>query len=401
VSDDLETPAARLFDEMERADGAPAGYREDSFSFLNRVNQPYWARIRDELERWYTGFPDVDLGLRARFRRPEPAQHFGAWWELYLHRLFGCLGFEVEVEPAVAGGKSDFRMRRGSDSFLLEATTSFSGIVDETRRPKEEAAIFDAIDTARNPNFYVTLDIEARGSQQPPVRSITEPLERWLGGLDPDDLLGRAWDEQEQRALEVRGWELVFRAYPLKPEMRGRPDHRLLGAPPGYAGYVNDRTKLSGALVRKRKQYEPSEPLVIAVLLMSSGTMDLEDIEAALLGPVVYPINPDGQGLGERYRQRSGFWMRGNTPTSTRVSAVLTADNLVPVSVARTWLRLWPNPWAARPLSASLPFPTGTANDAGAVRYDEVEGQPSSILGLPDDWPGPGEPFVRPWTTAT
>jgi hypothetical protein len=68
------------------------------------VDQPFWQRIRDELERWYADYPDDEhgFGLRARFRKAAPAQHFGAWWELYLHRLFRCLGFhEVvkEVEP--------------------------------------------------------------------------------------------------------------------------------------------------------------------------------------------------------------------------------------------------------------------------------------------------------------
>jgi hypothetical protein len=144
-----------LFDEFERTDPSPAGYEEDWFSFLNRVDQQFWQRIRDELERWYADYPDEEhgFGLRARFRRPEAAQHFGAWWELYLHRLFRCLGFHVEVEPNVAGGRPDFRMTRDSDSFVVEATTSFSGIVDEERHPEREAAILAAIDKAQNRTF--------------------------------------------------------------------------------------------------------------------------------------------------------------------------------------------------------------------------------------------------------
>jgi hypothetical protein len=96
----------RLFDEFERTDPSPRGYEEDTFSFLNRVDQPFWQEIRDELERWYADYPDDEhgFGLRARFRKAAPAQHFGAWWELYLHRLFRCLGFHVEVEPNVVGG---------------------------------------------------------------------------------------------------------------------------------------------------------------------------------------------------------------------------------------------------------------------------------------------------------
>lgn len=74
-------------------------------------------------------------------------------------------------------------MTRASDSFLMEATTSFSGIVDKERHPKREAAVLAAIDTARNPNFTVRLEIQQVGDEQPKVLEIAEPLEHWLSGL--------------------------------------------------------------------------------------------------------------------------------------------------------------------------------------------------------------------------
>jgi hypothetical protein len=389
-----------LFDEFERTNPSPAGYEEDRFSFLNRVDQPFWQRIREELERWYADYPDEEhgFGLRARFRSAAASQHFGSWWELYLHRLFRCLGFYVAVEPDVVGGKPDFRMTRDSDSFLVEATTSFSGIVDEERHPEREAAILAAIDKAQNPNFFVRVEFEKVGDEQPKVREIVEPLECWLGGLDPDDVLQRGYFDAPQLPLPVRGWELLFTAFGVRPEARGRPDHRLLGMPPGMSGYVNNRDKLAAALGRKGGKYTPNEPLVLAVLLMSDGTVRHEDIEAALLGPIAYPVDPDKPGLGPPLRQRNGFWIRGTQPRGTRVSAVLTGNNIIPETVARTWPRLWPNPWASRPLMVSLPFPRGVASERGAVVYEEGVGAPHSILGLPEDWPGPGEAFTEPWS---
>ena len=47
-----------LFDDVERTDASPARYDESRYSLLNRVAQPYWQRIREELERRYTDFPD-------------------------------------------------------------------------------------------------------------------------------------------------------------------------------------------------------------------------------------------------------------------------------------------------------------------------------------------------------
>jgi hypothetical protein len=166
---------------------------------------------------------------------------------------------------------------------------------------------------------------------------------------------------------------------------------------PGMAGYVNDREQLVRALIGKRKKYQLEDLFVVAVLLMSSGTVDHEDIESALLGPVAYPVLPES-GLGQPFRQRDGFWIRGNRPIATRVSAVLTGNNLVPENVTGTWPRLWPNPWAARPLSTDLPFPRGVANQHGGMEYEQVAGAPNSIFGLAGAWPGPEKPFSNPWT---
>jgi hypothetical protein len=88
-----------LFDEVERTDASPAGYEEDSFSFLNRVDQPYWQPVRDELERWYADYPDEEhgFGLRARFRDAAGAHHF--------RRLVGALpSSPLSVSPLPSRG---------------------------------------------------------------------------------------------------------------------------------------------------------------------------------------------------------------------------------------------------------------------------------------------------------
>jgi hypothetical protein len=138
--------------------------------------------------------------------------------------LFRRLGFAVEVDPPVTGGTPDFRMTRDSDSFLMEATTSFSGIVDNDRQPTRESAILAAVDQATNPNFTVRLEIEQVGPHQPKVRDITVPLEQWLSDLDPDDVLGRSIFDAPQKPLEVRGWKLLFTA-----RDRARPARRSPG----------------------------------------------------------------------------------------------------------------------------------------------------------------------------
>jgi len=50
-----------LFSRGQRENPRHAGYAESSFAFLDRVAQPYWARVRDELDRWFDDFPAGEL----------------------------------------------------------------------------------------------------------------------------------------------------------------------------------------------------------------------------------------------------------------------------------------------------------------------------------------------------
>src|SRR6202012_3159178 len=103
----------KLFSETERTDPSPGRHGEDSFSFLDRVDQKFWARVRQELERWFAEYPAHDAkDLRGRFRDKDPARHYAAWWELYLFRVFRQLQFRVDVHPSLPGtpARPDFRV---------------------------------------------------------------------------------------------------------------------------------------------------------------------------------------------------------------------------------------------------------------------------------------------------
>jgi hypothetical protein len=67
---------------------------------------------------------------------------------------------------------------------------------------------------------------------------------------------------------------------------------------------------------------------------------------------------------------------------------------MAPWSVARTPLSLWKNPWAALPLTVDLPWRNveGDLKANDLVVKDAAQG-PHQILGLPSDWPRPGDPF--------
>lgn len=387
----------RLFDLGVRTNPLPAASDEDSFRFMNRVDQPFWERIRDELEGWFAGYPREHApDLRARFRNAAPAQHFAAWWELYVHRAFTQLGFGVEVHPALpeTSRRPDFRVTGEGDSFLVEAATTFSGIVDDERHAERDGWIIAAIEKASSPNFDIQLEVERSGLQRPAVREIVEPVERWLAALDPDDAIAAGYDARPTLPLSVRDWELTLAALPRKRDARGRRDRPGV-LPPMSTGYVDTVAKLRGTLTRKRRQHGVQEEPVIVAVLLVSGFVDDEDIARALLGDIGWQFDRKNPSDGRWVRERNGFWMQGSRARGTRISAVLTANGLTPQNAAKAWPRLWSNPWARRPLSAELPFPTASADRNGGVTYQDVEVSPAALLGIPEDWPGPEGPFSK------
>ncbi len=117
-----------LFDDILRTDASPRGHGESLYAFLNRVAGPDWDGVRNVLSEWHRHYPEEDqYVLQRRFQSADRRGLLGAFWELYLHELFRRLDFTVELHPQVAGvgRRPDFRLRRGSTVFLVEAVTIY------------------------------------------------------------------------------------------------------------------------------------------------------------------------------------------------------------------------------------------------------------------------------------
>jgi hypothetical protein len=383
----------QLFDDGVRTDGSPAKASEDSFSFLNRAAGPFWATIRDELERWFADYPAAEApGLRSRFRNRRPDQHWAAWWELYLFRLFGCLGFEVDVHPEMPARmtRPDFRLRRERNVYV-EATTVFSGIVEEGRSAEREAWMVDALNEVKSTDFVVWLHYDQVGMERPGVREVTTPVEEWLTTLDADEaeLVRKAGGSLPTETFAIRNWLVRLEALPRRPERRTQPAAQFVGVGPMSIGFVDDRYRIGRALESKKRQSRvENDPAVLAVLGMSP-VLDEEDVTQALFGSDAVEI-PSGRFV----RQPDGFWRSRRGASGTGVSGVLVGSAIHPWSVAKTLPRLWLNRWATTPLEMELPFPLAVVKDE-QLAFADATRPPHEVFGLPSDWPGdPDSRFV-------
>ena len=130
-------------------------------------------------------------------------------------------------------------------------------------------------------------------------------------------------------------------------------------------------------------------PFVVAVNYVG-GALSTEEVMEALIGPQTFTYVRGSNGPfsePEPGRRHDGAWLGSRGPRYTRVSAVLIFDGLNSWGCASVPVRLWKNPWAARPLPASLDeVPRAEPGDR---QFDLVDGKTmADLLSLPDDWPG-------------
>jgi hypothetical protein len=91
-------------------------------------------------------------------------------------------------------------------------------------------------------------------------------------------------------------------------------------------------------------------------VLCAGDLIDDHDIAQALFGRIEYTASMSSDRVSGRLLS-GGLWHDGDGPRYSAVSAVLTASNLGPKSVAAVEPCLWLNPVAANPIeTASLPW---------------------------------------------
>lgn len=358
---------------------------------LDERTGPLGDAVRTTLDSWFVRLPaDARLQIRERFTSDDGIVHLGAFWELYLHEAFLRLGFSVDVDigrDAGEGRRPDFRLQRDELELYVEATALLGDDVLSPHQRRLSQQLQDLINRTDAPDFLVELDVEQYGTAMPGRRDVVVPLEAWLAGLDADELLEaeRNGAEPETTTLTFSGWRIGFAAIPLRPDLRGLDDHRVLGAHGEGIARLDDITPLRRKLKRKATHYgDLGRPYAIAVLC--AGTfVESSDIEQALLGSIAGRCHPD-DGFGW-IRQRDGLWVRPDRPINTRVSAVLTAIGLSATATAAVTPCWWSNPWARHPVALDLPWERVEATTAGATTTRPASQPPGALFGLRERWP--------------
>jgi hypothetical protein len=387
---------ATLFDNRQRTDATPASHGEDMFSFLARIDQPYWAAVRDVLDEWYAELPATEQGeLRKRLETGKYGEILSALWQLYLHALLDRTGFTVKPHPTIAGTerKPDFlAVDADDDGFYLEAAVVIEPDERAARR-RVLGAIYDQINLVPSPRFWLRVYLDAEGANPPPAARLRPFLADWLATLAYDRAVALAhakrFAELPHTTWEAAGWNLRFMALPKVPLDRGP----TIGMYPDEGGVFDPRSEVLPTLKKKASRYgHLDRPYVIAVLCDNVVAND-GDVEAALFGRMTVNFARAGQQIfyWGAHRKSDGLW---TAERGTRVSAVLAATEFKPWTIARVVPRLWTNPWAARPLTVTMQWAArASPTETESPLIVEPIRPPREVLGLAADWP-PGEAFA-------
>lgn len=385
--------AASLFSAGERTRLNPKGYSESEYSFLDQSAREPVARIRGVLDQWYEHLPvPARASIRNRFSSDDPGHHLGALCELYVHEATRRITFEIDVDIGREDPehlRPDFLLAENGPGFYLEATAALgASVLGDQASHTKAAALKEAIERVKAPGFFLGVDLNACGGKTPGRRDVTEPLQRWIDEHDPDDVtaeLAKTGDVP-RKVLRFDGWEVEVKAFPVNPEHRGDPDHRVIGSySEGFAA-LDDATPLRRKLKSKAGRYGGLElPYVIAVLCAGDFIEDW-DVMGALFGATGLAIDP-ATGQARTVRDPDALWVGPAGVINTSVSAVITIPQLSASAITAVEPTVWLNPWAARPLTVALPWRTKEAGPDGQIVTHDATRLPADIFELPDRWP--------------
>jgi hypothetical protein len=214
-----------LFDDKARSDREPAYARESTYAFLDRVNDPVFAAVREVLNVWVNRFASLHdetavNDLVGRMRSKDDIAFYAAFWELYLHELFVRLGFDIEVHPE--SGKDtrpDFRVSRSGREMYVEAVMP-NPRASRSNESKGSNTVIEYIEAAFDADFSVGVRFVAGSGSVPSKKQVVRDVEGWLSSLSWSDPLDGGIDPRSPRPeteLRIRNWVIGLRAWPRSP----------------------------------------------------------------------------------------------------------------------------------------------------------------------------------------
>lgn len=323
-------------------------------------NKPGIVAAREELMQWLKDVPGIERDRWRNRLKSKDHHHFSVRLELYLHHFFRERGWEIDIEPELAGadGRPDFRLRQGKHEIMVEA----KALLDPESAEQQDTRL-KSLSDGLSEKLSRTVSIHPLSDMPPnlPFRNIASEIENKADAVElvqefriEDEHVGCPYE------LEVT---IVLEDKPTP--------YTDVGVTVGQAQDANAGQRMREAIIRKvktRKYGKLDTPLVIVVWpqtpLYHSGPDN--DDRIALSGDDVQQETLSGEFI-ENSKFNGVFNLKNNdgSPRYSRISAVGiyrfshdSRDN------SHHELYVYHNPYADHPVSHSVfqGIPQGVCN---------------------------------------
>jgi len=366
------------------------------YEFLNRCPRVEVEVVRSLIEEWFDRMPGEEKPrLLTSLRSHDDLEHVSAFFEIYCHELLLHNKMVVSMHAFGSDGRAkDFRADRDGTVIEMEAVLCTDPVSKRTDKAILNS-VTDYIDiNAFVPGFRYELDIRKRAKDIPPLKALTQQIREWTEGFRRSEvrqlLEQSGYETLPSRRFVSADWVIDVRLIPRPlDDVEGGGQKRSIGVGPLQAAEIQNERALWNTLKRKARHYHDHPyPFVIAVDTMFDFPMrDDIDVLQALIGTEVVAFNPTTRKT-RMTRARDGIWIGPKGPRNTHVSAVLVANQVRSSNVSRAGIRLFLNPWAARPLRPGLiEVPTALWDSTSGDRSDLPGKTPWGIFDLKEDWP--------------
>lgn len=364
-----------LFDSIKRTETRVKYENESYFDFLNISAEPEAESVRKMLDEWFLKIPlEEREDIYQRFRSRDNRNHFGAFWELYLHELLLKMGFSIpRYHPETESHQSttpDFLVVGKGVEFYLEGTVAWLSNEEEASN-KRASRVYDLLNKLSSPDYFLQIDVKGEPKTDPSVRQLRKKLEKWLQILSYEEIKNSYKGEAiPPYKWKHEDWVVIFTPIPKSGEMMGKPGIHPIGVTSTGIKIVTPQESIRRSIREKAKKYgEMKKPLIVAVNALENF-VDESAIMDALFGDQKVALfrKADGSCEDKMDREGNGAWFNQYGPRNKRISGVLMGIRIYPWNITDKTPILYHHPWATVPLNEQIwQLPQKIVNEHGKM----------------------------------
>ncbi|MGV8111804.1 MAG: hypothetical protein AB2L17_02745 [Lentimicrobium sp.] len=299
-----------LFPDKIRTDLTYASPNERIYSFLNRSGLEKFGKVREKLNIWFDHYPEPEQNELKK--RMQSKKHFSdAFFELYMHEFFFCMGFQLSVHPLLenSGKRPDFGITKGKElNFYLEAKVVHDESVEERDYKEKQDKITHELNKLGNFPWWIAIQqLQIKNESSFSVKPVIKKIQETVKTFDYLQMLELT--TRESLSFEDENVQIELAIWP-RVSSRIEGINLAVGVYDYFdAKFVNTSGTLSKAIEEKARRYGKQKfPFVIALNCKSPHHFTLFDLEQVLGPDIKHTRSNNPMNLTDRASNAKGIF---------------------------------------------------------------------------------------------